>query len=60
MDKRSVAVLGFGRTGQAVLEFLLRREPGTPLLLFNDDAIAANDERRAGFERRGVRFLTGG
>ncbi|HOW45418.1 MAG TPA: UDP-N-acetylmuramoyl-L-alanine--D-glutamate ligase [Candidatus Aminicenantes bacterium] len=60
MDKRRIAVLGFGRTGQAVLEFLLRREPGQPLLLFNDDAIAAGDERRAGFERRGVRFLTGG
>ncbi len=60
MDKHRVAVLGFGRSGQAVLEFLLRREPGTPLLLFNDDPIAAGDERRAAFERRGVRFLIGG
>lgn len=58
MDRRTVAVLGFGRTGQAVLEFLLGHEPGTPLVLFNDGEIA-DAERRRQFERRGVTFLTG-
>jgi UDP-N-acetylmuramoylalanine--D-glutamate ligase len=58
MDKRTVAVLGFGKTGQAVLDYLLAHEPHTPLWLFNDDAIAEGEKRRS-FERRGVRFLTG-
>ncbi len=58
MDKRAVAVLGFGKTGQAVLDYLLAHEPHTPLWLFNDDAIAEGEPRRS-FERRGVRFLTG-
>ena len=59
MAKRTVAVLGFGKTGQAVLEFLLEREPGTPLVLFNDSEIA-DQERYHEFARRGVRFLIGG
>ncbi|MCU0276057.1 MAG: UDP-N-acetylmuramoyl-L-alanine--D-glutamate ligase [Acidobacteria bacterium] len=54
----AVAVLGFGRTGQAVLEFLLQREPGTPLVLFTDSAIADSARRRE-FAERGVTFLTG-
>ncbi len=59
MDRRTVAVLGFGRTGQAVLEFLLQREAGTPLVLFNDSDIT-DLERRREFEQRGVAFLIGG
>lgn len=58
MDKRTVAVLGFGKTGQAVLEFLLKREPDAPLALFTDGEIA-DRERQREFARRGVRFLTG-
>jgi UDP-N-acetylmuramoylalanine--D-glutamate ligase len=58
MNKGSIAVLGFGKTGQAVLEFLLAREPRASLLLFNDNEIA-DLERRMHFEKRGVRFLTG-
>ncbi|MDD8011924.1 MAG: UDP-N-acetylmuramoyl-L-alanine--D-glutamate ligase, partial [Acidobacteriota bacterium] len=58
MDKRTVAVLGFGKTGQAVLEFLLKREPDAPLVLFTDGEIA-DRERQREFARRGVRFLTG-
>ncbi len=54
----AVAVLGFGITGQAVLEYLLQREPGTPLILFNDEPVA-DAEKRLAFERRGVRFLAG-
>ncbi|MBN2344984.1 MAG: UDP-N-acetylmuramoyl-L-alanine--D-glutamate ligase [Candidatus Aminicenantes bacterium] len=58
MDKRTVAVLGFGITGRAVLEYLLAKEPRVPLVLFNDEPVADEDEQRS-FERRGVRFLTG-
>jgi UDP-N-acetylmuramoylalanine--D-glutamate ligase len=58
MNKGTIAVLGFGRTGQAVLEFLLAKEPQASLLLFNDNEIA-DGEKRLYFEKRGVRFLTG-
>jgi UDP-N-acetylmuramoylalanine--D-glutamate ligase len=58
MDRKAVAILGFGKTGQAVLEYLLAREPQSPLVLFNDEEIA-DRELRLRFERRGVRFLTG-
>lgn len=58
MNKKPVAVLGFGKTGQAVLEFLLAREPHASLILFNDSEIT-DRERQEHFARRGVRFLTG-
>jgi UDP-N-acetylmuramoylalanine--D-glutamate ligase len=58
VTKRPVAILGFGRTGQAMLEYLLAKEPGTPLLLFNDGEIL-DLEKRKHFEERGVSFLTG-
>lgn len=58
MNKETVAVLGFGRTGQAALHYLLEREPRTPLVLFNDEPVA-DTEKRLAFERRGVRFLIG-
>ncbi|MCX6556680.1 MAG: UDP-N-acetylmuramoyl-L-alanine--D-glutamate ligase [Candidatus Aminicenantes bacterium] len=58
MKNSSIGVLGFGKTGQAMLEYLLVHEPQAPLLLFNDDAIT-DRERRDAFERRGVRFLIG-
>lgn len=58
MNKKAVAVLGFGKTGQAVLEFLLAAMPQASLTLFNDGEIS-DGQRRDYFERRGVRFLTG-
>jgi len=58
MNKKAVAVLGFGKTGQAVLEFLLAREPHASLILFNDSEIT-DKERQEHFKQRGVRFLTG-
>jgi UDP-N-acetylmuramoylalanine--D-glutamate ligase len=58
MNKKPVAVLGFGRTGQAVLEFLLAGDAQASLILFNDGEIA-DKERMEHFRRRGVRFLTG-
>lgn len=54
----AVAVLGFGRTGQAVVQYLLKHEPRTPLVLFSD-APPEDAEKRLAFERRGVRFLSG-
>jgi UDP-N-acetylmuramoylalanine--D-glutamate ligase len=58
MNKNQIAVLGFGKTGQAVLEFLLTHEPRASLVLFNDSEIADKDRQKT-FERRGVRFLVG-
>jgi len=58
MNRDALAVLGFGKTGQAMLEYLLAREPHLSLVLYNDEAIA-DGERRSRFERRGVRFLIG-
>lgn len=58
MKSDPIAVLGFGKTGQAALEFLLANEPLAAVVLFNDGEIADRDRQEA-FERRGVRFLVG-
>jgi UDP-N-acetylmuramoylalanine--D-glutamate ligase len=58
MKDSRIAVLGFGRTGQALLQFLLDAEPQAPLVVFNDGEIADREQRDA-FERRGVRFIVG-
>ena len=58
MNRKPIAVLGFGKTGQAVLEFLLAAQPRASLILFNDGEITEAD-RREYFAGRGVRFLTG-
>ncbi len=58
MKNERIAVLGFGKTGQALLEFLLTAKPRSPLVLFNDGEIV-DREKRDSFERRGVRFLVG-
>jgi UDP-N-acetylmuramoylalanine--D-glutamate ligase len=58
MNKDQIAVLGFGKTGQAVLEFLLIHEPQASLVLYNDGHIEDKDRQKA-FERRGVHFVIG-
>lgn len=58
MNNNQIAVLGFGKTGQAVLEFLLTHESRTSLILFNDSEIDDKDRQKT-FEQRGVRFLIG-
>ena len=58
MNKNQIAVLGFGKTGQAALEFFLTHEPRASLVLFNDSEIDDKDRQKT-FERRGVRFLIG-
>lgn len=58
MNNNQIAVLGFGKTGPAVLEFLLTHEPRASLILFNDSEIDDKDRQKI-FERRGVRFLIG-
>ena len=58
MKNNRIAVLGFGKTGQALLEFLLANEAQASVVLFNDGAIV-DTARREFFERRGVHFLIG-
>lgn len=58
MNDDRIAVLGFGKTGQAVLEFLLAREAPDQLIVFNDGGIQDRERQRV-LERRGVRFLIG-
>jgi len=58
MNSSQIAVLGFGKTGQAMLEFLLVHEPRVSVVLFNDSEIA-DTERQQFFAGRGVRFLIG-
>ena len=58
MKNNRIGVLGFGKTGQAALEFLLANEPLESVVLFTDAEISDRD-RQVFFERRGVRFLIG-
>ena len=58
MKNNRIAVLGFGKTGQALLEFLLANEAQASVVLFNDNDIG-DRERRKFFESRGVHFLIG-
>ncbi len=55
---RKTAVFGFGRTGQALLEYLLAEPQPGDLFLFND-APVADEARRDAFARRGVQFRVG-
>ncbi len=59
MKAQPLAVLGFGRTGQAVLDFILARQKDLPLYLYNDDPIGDKELQRR-YEQQGVRFLVGG
>lgn len=58
MNKRRIAVLGFGRTGRALLDRLLAHEPGCALYLYNDTEVGEK-EAQAAYEGKGVRFLIG-
>jgi len=57
MADPKVAVLGFGRTGRAVLDFLLKRDR-VPPVLYNDQEIADEKARHA-YQACGVLFLIG-
>lgn len=58
---KRIAVLGFGRTGKALLDFLLNKNFHKELVLFNDTPIDDGDnlEIRKQYEAAGVRFITG-
>ncbi|HSQ35709.1 MAG TPA: UDP-N-acetylmuramoyl-L-alanine--D-glutamate ligase [Candidatus Binatia bacterium] len=58
MNDERIAVLGFGKTGQAVLDFLLAQDAAAAPILFNDGEIRDREQQQA-YERRGVRFLVG-
>jgi UDP-N-acetylmuramoylalanine-D-glutamate ligase len=53
MNNNRIAVLGFGKTGQAVLDFFLNHEPRASLILFNDSEIA-DKKRQKTFELNSV------
>jgi UDP-N-acetylmuramoylalanine--D-glutamate ligase len=65
MGKRGkrIAVFGFGKTGRALLDFLLEQKQykTKALYLFNDSPIEAPEDRRSkrDYEIRGVTFIIG-
>ncbi|MCP5047523.1 MAG: UDP-N-acetylmuramoyl-L-alanine--D-glutamate ligase [bacterium] len=58
MTRQTVAILGFGRTGKAVLDFFLERNSNRVLYLFNDMPIGDTKSQRR-YEEMGVTFLVG-
>ncbi len=57
-DVRNIAVIGFGKTGKALLNFLMAKNIGRQLFLFNDDVIRDEKEKQS-FRQNGVEFLEG-
>ncbi len=60
---KRIAVFGFGKTGRALLDFLLERKQYKikALYLFNDNPVEAPEDRRSkkDYEKRGVTFIIG-
>ncbi len=61
MNNTSVAVAGFGKTGRALLDFLLQKKEYQPLYLFNDTTIdvPGDQDVQKEYQNKGVVFLTG-
>jgi UDP-N-acetylmuramoylalanine--D-glutamate ligase len=57
-DIRNIAVIGFGKTGKALLKFLISKKNGWNLFLFNDTEIV-EPEQKEYFQSRHVEFLEG-
>ncbi len=56
MNNERVGVVGFGRTGEALLDFLLEKKLFENIFLYNDDAI--NEiEIKENYKKNGVNFL---
>jgi len=56
MNNERVGVVGFGRTGEALLDFLLEKKLFENIFLYNDDAI--NEiEIKENYKKKGVNFL---
>ena len=60
-SQKHIAVIGFGKTGRALLDFFLRRKLYKSIRLFNDTPLETPALRRAraDYEKRGVTFLIG-
>ncbi len=54
---KKIAVVGFGKTGRALLDFLLENHGYDSLYLYNDTPIEAPEEVAETYEARGVTFL---
>lgn len=56
-----IGVVGFGRTGKSLLDFLLEQKECEHIYLYNDTPIegAAETAARADYESRGVTFIIG-
>ncbi len=54
---KHVAVIGFGKTGKALLDFLLEHEPRATVFLYNDNPV--DHALRETYEDAGVTFLIG-
>jgi UDP-N-acetylmuramoylalanine--D-glutamate ligase len=55
---RNIAVIGFGKTGKALLDFLISKSDGWGLFLFNDTEIV-DIEQKEYFQKKNVEFLEG-
>ncbi|MCP5107416.1 MAG: UDP-N-acetylmuramoyl-L-alanine--D-glutamate ligase, partial [bacterium] len=56
-----IAVAGFGKTGRALLDFLLETKEYGTLYLFNDESLETGEQAdsRKEYENRGVTFIIG-
>lgn len=54
---KKIGVVGFGKTGRALLDFLLENHGYDTLYLYNDTPIEAPEEAAEDYETRGVTFL---
>lgn len=54
---KKIAVVGFGKTGRALLDFLLDNHGCDTLYLYNDTPIEAPEKEAEDYEARGVTFL---
>jgi len=54
----SISVVGFGRTGKALLNFILKRNLHSRIILFDDNSIRDQDIQK-NFEAQGVDFYIG-
>lgn len=59
--EKRIAVFGFGKTGRALLDFLLERKLYKTLYLFNDNPVGTPEDRssKKDYETRGVIFIIG-
>lgn len=59
MSKGLVAIVGFGKTGRALLDFLLGKNIFERIILFDDNPID-DSIKQANYEKKGVEFIIGG